>query len=263
LTLGLRYALSSSDYPTFQKIVDKAYTMERERQVLDEDRKRKMSAQGQSSGSNTRPHFNQNPSGPVYSQGGQYQQKRNHYQYQQPQRNSYQYQPQPQRNVNQSQGPVRQPTQQPQQQHTGYQVPQPPIQNPQQQNRTGQGSSNIGPCYNCKEMGHLANRCPNKKAQGPNQQPPRQNYMQGRVNHVTAESAQDAPNVVFGMFSVHSNHATVLFDSGASHCFISTQFIHRYNVPIIWMKNKMIVNSPGGDMVARQVCPNVNINIRG
>jgi len=178
--------------------------MERERQVLDEDRKRKMSAQGQSSGSNTHPRFNQNPSGPVYRQGGQCQQKRNHYQYQQPQRNSYQYQPQPQRNVNQSQGPVRQPTQQPQQQHTGYQVPQPPIQNPQQQNRTGQGSSNIGPCYNCKEMGHLANRCPNKKAQGPNQQPPRQNYMQGRVNHVTAESAQDAPNVVFGMFFVHS-----------------------------------------------------------
>jgi hypothetical protein len=41
------------------------------------------------------------------------------------------------------------------------------------------------------------------------------------VNHVTAEQAQDAPGVVLGTFSVHSVPATVLFDSGASHSFIT------------------------------------------
>jgi len=55
LNPGIRYALSSNEYDTFQKLVDKAFTVERERKVLEADRKRKMAFQGQSSGSNTRP----------------------------------------------------------------------------------------------------------------------------------------------------------------------------------------------------------------
>ena len=72
LNPGIRYALSSNEYDTFQKLVDKAFTVERERKVLEADRKRKMAFQGQSSSSNTRPRFNQ-PS-QVVRQGGQYQQ---------------------------------------------------------------------------------------------------------------------------------------------------------------------------------------------
>ena len=68
----IHYALSSNEYDTFQKLVDKAFTVERERKVLEADRKRKMAFQGQSSGSNTRPRFNQ--PGQVVRQGGQYQQ---------------------------------------------------------------------------------------------------------------------------------------------------------------------------------------------
>ena len=44
-----------------------------------------------------------------------------------------------------------------------------------------------------------------------------QNYMHGRVNHVTTETAQEAPDVVIGMFFVNSKPASVLFDFGASH----------------------------------------------
>jgi len=72
LNPGIRYALSFNEYDTFQKLVDKAFTVERERKVLEADRKRKMAFQGQSSSSNTRPRFNQ-PS-QVVRQGGQYQQ---------------------------------------------------------------------------------------------------------------------------------------------------------------------------------------------
>ena len=42
LSPGIRYALSSNEYDTFQKLVDKAFTFERERKVLEADRKRKM-----------------------------------------------------------------------------------------------------------------------------------------------------------------------------------------------------------------------------
>jgi hypothetical protein len=50
------------------------------------------------------------------------------------------------------------------------------------------------------------------------------------VNHVTAEEAQDAPGVVLGTFSVNSVPATVLFDSGASHSFITEQFVAKHDI---------------------------------
>jgi hypothetical protein len=45
--------------------------------------------------------------------------------------------------------------------------------------------------------------------------------MHGRVNHVTAEEAQEAKDVVLGTFLINSVPAIVLFDSGASHSFIT------------------------------------------
>jgi hypothetical protein len=41
-----------------------------------------------------------------------------------------------------------------------------------------------------------------------------------KVNHVNAETAQEAPEVMLGTFSVNSISATILFYSGASHSFI-------------------------------------------
>ena len=58
-----------------------------------------------------------------------------------------------------------------------------------------------------------------------------QNYVRGRVNHVTAEQAQDASGVVLGTFLVNSKPATVLFDSGASHSFITEQFVAKHDIP--------------------------------
>ena len=55
--------------------------------------------------------------------------------------------------------------------------------------------------------------------------------MRGRVNHVTAEQAQDASGVVLGTFLVNSKPATVLFDSGASHSFITEQFVAKHDIP--------------------------------
>ena len=38
----------------------------------------------------------------------------------------------------------------------------------------------------------------------------------GRFTHLTTEDAQDAPDMVYGMFLVHGSKASVLFDSGAT-----------------------------------------------
>jgi len=66
--------------------------------------------------------------------------------------------------------------------------------------------------------------------------------MLGRVNHVKAETAQEAPAVVLDMFLVNSKPASVLFDFGASHSFITDQFVAKHNLPMHPMKQSLLVS---------------------
>jgi hypothetical protein len=133
-------------------------------------------------------------------------------------------------------------------------------------------------CFAYGEKGHFANQCPNPRSRPPpttaSTPAPthgansilvaaRQNYVHRKVNHVTVEEAQEALDVVIGTFSVNDISAVVLFDFGASHSFISGAYVEKHNMPIALLRCQMIVSSPGGDMTARQLCPKVNLKIRG
>jgi hypothetical protein len=133
-------------------------------------------------------------------------------------------------------------------------------------------------CYACGERGHFANQCHNTcnrhtqiavstpaPTHGANSVPvaAKQNYVHGKVNHVTVEEAQEAPDVVIGMFFVNNTSVVVLFDSGASYSFIFAEYVEKHNLPIALLRCQMIVSSLGGDMPARQLCPKVNLKIRG
>jgi hypothetical protein len=80
---------------------------------------------------------------------------------------------------------------------------------------------------------------------------------------MTSDEAQQAPDVVLGMFLARSHPATILFDSGASHSFISSSFAAKHSLPIATMKHTMLVSSPGGEMQTKHICPAVSITIRG
>jgi hypothetical protein len=77
------------------------------------------------------------------------------------------------------------------------------------------------------------------------------------------EEAQEAPDVVLGMFFVNDTSTVVLFDSGASHSFISAAYVEKHNLPLALLKCQMIISSPGGDMPSKQLYPKVNLKIRG
>jgi hypothetical protein len=77
------------------------------------------------------------------------------------------------------------------------------------------------------------------------------------------EEAQEAPDIVIGMFSINDTYAVVLFDSRVSHSFISSAYVGKHNLPLALLKCQMIVSSPRGDMSARQLCSKVNLKIRG
>jgi hypothetical protein len=76
------------------------------------------------------------------------------------------------------------------------------------------------------------------------------------------EEAQEAPDVVLGMFFINATFVVVLFDSRASHSFISTAYVEKYNLPITLVKYQMIVSPPREDMPTRQLCLKVNLKIR-
>jgi hypothetical protein len=82
--------------------------------------------------------------------------------------------------------------------------------------------------------------------QTPQSNKEQQSQGRGRVNHVSTETAQENPQVVLGMFFVNSIPTSVLFDSRASHSFISAQFVAKHSIPMCPMKQTMIVKSPGG-----------------
>jgi hypothetical protein len=65
---------------------------------------------------------------------------------------------------------------------------------------------------------------------------------------VAVEEAQEDPDVVIGMFLVNDTSAVVLFDSGASHSFISAAYVGKHNLPLPLLRCQMIASSPRGDM---------------
>jgi hypothetical protein len=83
------------------------------------------------------------------------------------------------------------------------------------------------------------------------------------VNHLEAEAIQDAQDVAVGMFPVECYPAKVLFDTGATHSFVSASWLESHNIPIEPMIPPLRVNSVEGKVQSGRICPNLRIEIRG
>src|SRR3954471_18020679 len=84
-------------------------------------------------------------------------------------------------------------------------------------------------CFKCKKMGHYANECPEKKVEGTTKPNP---FQKGQVNHINVEEIYEESDVVAGKFKLNSIPALVLFDTGASHSFISRAFVDINGLPV-------------------------------
>src|SRR4026209_2657747 len=92
---------------------------------------------------------------------------------------------------------------------------------------------------------------------------PQQSFGRARVNHIDAQEAQGAQGVVLGEYLVSSTLATVLFDSGVSHSFISSSFVEKHKIPTILLKTPLLTRTPGGDIKCQLGCLRVRINLSG
>jgi hypothetical protein len=88
-------------------------------------------------------------------------------------------------------------------------------------------------------------------------------YNHGRLNHLEAEAVQETPGMIVGMFPVDSHIAEVLFDTGATHSFITASWVEAHNLPITTMSTHIQIDLAGGKVRADSVCLDVSVEIRG
>jgi hypothetical protein len=88
-------------------------------------------------------------------------------------------------------------------------------------------------------------------------------YKQGRLNHLEAEAVQETPCIIVGTFSVESHLAEVLFDTVATHSFITASRAEAHNLLITTMTTPIQIDSAGGKVQTDSVCLNVSVEIRG
>ena len=75
------------------------------------------------------------------------------------------------------------------------------------------------------------------------------------------DEAYEAPAAVIGKFVINSIPAIVLFDTGASHSFISQALVEKHGLVNHSLSNPMMVTSPEGELRVSRACYDLNLNI--
>jgi hypothetical protein len=64
------------------------------------------------------------------------------------------------------------------------------------------------------------------------QQTPDKGFSIARVNQVSAEATTEGADIALGMFYINAIPATILFDSGATHSFMSARYANTNELPL-------------------------------
>jgi hypothetical protein len=83
------------------------------------------------------------------------------------------------------------------------------------------------------------------------------------VNHLEADTVQETLGVALDTFSVESHSANVLFDTRATHSFVTASWVETHNIPIAPMYPPMRVSSIGGRTQIDKFCLSARVQIRG
>jgi hypothetical protein len=121
-------------------------------------------------------------------------------------------------------------------------------------------------CYRYGQAGHFARDCPKQKGGaapsqiGNNRKPP----TQARVYALTPSEAETETGVVTGTLPLFSGKAVILFDSGATHSFISAKYARRFHINLEPMEVGVVVSTlVGKSVICRKIVMGCPIHIEG
>jgi hypothetical protein len=84
---------------------------------------------------------------------------------------------------------------------------------------------------------------------------------QGKLNFTTLEELPKGAPIMTDIFLVFNQPALIMFDSGASHSFISQMFIAKCQMPFYHAKGSFMIATPGGKIATNQLNRNVPISM--
>jgi len=84
---------------------------------------------------------------------------------------------------------------------------------------------------------------------------------QGRINFTTLLDLPEGAPVMTGTFSVHHKPVVILFDTGASHSFISVEFWPNDGLDFCHTKGSHMISTPGGRIASNQIIRHVPIKL--
>jgi hypothetical protein len=116
-------------------------------------------------------------------------------------------------------------------------------------------------------VSHYAKNCPRnqqRQTPAPNQDKGRKQKVQvrqGKLNFTTLEELPEGAPIMTGIFSVYNQHALIMFDSGASHSFISQKFSAKCQLAFYHTKGSFMIATPRGKITTNQLNQSVPIQL--
>jgi hypothetical protein len=84
---------------------------------------------------------------------------------------------------------------------------------------------------------------------------------QGQINFTTLGELPDGAPIMSGTFSIYHKPAVTLFDSGATHSFISNNCGTRIGLDLCPTKGSYMISTPGGKITSNQMTKSVPIQL--